>query len=169
MQTKPRAASAGTVTDSFVSSVPYTGRRGETLVIYCTDPRFRKQTHELLTSLGVEDPFVYNIPGGPASLVPIVGFAHKAMKPGVDAVIGNVKRVVLVAHEDCAAYRSEHKVLNRLVTAVLGANVQKIQERHLSEAASLLRTWYPHVTIECFIARLVSGETEQRVKFDPIT
>ncbi len=151
-----------------MSSVPYTGRRGDTLVIYCTDPRFRKQTHELLTSLGVEDPFVYNIPGGPASLVPIVGFAHKAMKPGVDAVIGNVKRVVLVAHEDCAAYRSEHKVLNRLVTAVLGANVQKIQERHLSEAASLLRTWYPHVTIECFIARVVEGGAGQQVKFDKI-
>lgn len=153
-----------------MSSVPYTGKRGDTLVIYCTDPRFRRQTHEFLTTfLGVEDPFVFNIPGGPAAMIPIVGFAHKALKAGVDAIVGNSKRVVLIAHEDCAAYSSEHKVLNRLVTAALGADISQIQSRHLAEAASLLRTWYPHVTIECFIARLVNGGNGQQVRFDRVS
>jgi hypothetical protein len=162
--------SAGTVTNSFVSLVPYTGRRGDTLVIYCTDPRFRKQTHEFLTTfLGVEDPFVVNIPGGPAALIPIVGFAHKALKAGVDAVVGKSKRVVLIAHQDCAAYSAEHKVLSRLVTAALGADIVQLQSRHLKEAADLLRTWYPHVTIECFIARVVSeAENQQFVEFSKI-
>lgn len=150
-----------------VSSIPYTGAHGDTLVIYCADPRFRKQTHELLNDhLQVVDPAVLTLPGGVAPLLPLVGIAHKLVKTWVDMLFKKLalKRIICVAHEDCAAYQTEgkHQVLLNFLFRATGASTQELQHRHLRDAKLTLQTWFSGVAVEVYFASLNAGEDGTR-------
>ena len=159
-----------------VSTIPYTGEIGDTLVIYCTDPRFRQQTHELLHEyLGLRNPLVITVPGGVSLFLPLVGMAFKPMKPLLDLIVRMLKprRIVCVAHEDCAAYHqagSKNPVLNAIIHGTREA-VHDIQHRHLRNARSTFHVWYPGIAVEVYYADIApeAGDGSRHVVFTKIS
>lgn len=154
------------VTGEFVSSVPFTEEWGDTLVIYCTDPRYRRQTHEFLHHhLGLQNPAVVTIPGGVAPLLPLVGFAHKLVKGWLDLLFQNHRpsRIVCIAHEDCAAYKvGKHPILNAVIQYATGKTTHDLQRKHLHDARVTLQTWFHGVTVEVYFAEVRAGADGKR-------
>src|SRR3989338_5209845 len=142
----------------FTSPTPYTGEWGDTLVIYCTDPRFRRQTHEFLNDhLGLEHPAVITIPAGVAPLLPLVGFAHKLAKGWVDLLFEHrrPRRIVCIGHQDCAGYKAgKHKVVNFLFEKATGKTAEEILRKHLADSKGTLEVWFPGVVVEVHYAEL---------------
>jgi hypothetical protein len=155
----------------FVAATPYTGQRSDTVVLYCADSRFRPQTHEFLTQhLGLGSVLTVTIPGGPSPVLPLVGLAHKLVKGWLDELVdvAHVKRVVLVGHEDCAAYlKTNGKVLNFVLRAFSRPSVRELQVKHLREARGSFAVWFPGVAVECWYAEVRPAEdgSGQRVAF----
>lgn len=147
----------------FTASTPFDARKSDTLVIYCADGRFRPQTQEFLTEqLKLDRPITITVPGGVSIFMPLVGFAHKVAKVWLDAFADHTRRIVLIAHEDCAAYRAEHRILQTMVTQIAGKSVQDLQRQHLAAALHTLRAWYPNAAIEAYYAAVVDGTDETR-------
>ncbi len=168
------AAHAQQAPSPFESSVPYTGEWGDALVIYCTDPRYRRQTHELLhDQLGLQHPAVITVPGGVAVLLPLVGIAHKLVKGWLDLLFAKhrPRRIVCVAHQDCAAYgAAKHPVLNFLVKAATGHAMADLQQQHLRQAQTTLATWFPGIPVETYFAEVkAEPDGSHRVAFTPVT
>jgi hypothetical protein len=155
----------------FTASAPFDARKGDTLVIYCADGRFRAQTHEFLTQhLKLDRPVTITVPGGISIFMPIVGFAHKVVKKWLDSFSEHAKRVIVIAHEDCAAYQAEHGILEAVVTRITGSPVKDLQRKHLAGALSMLRVWYPHTKVEAYYAEIVDGESgAKKVIFTQVT
>jgi len=153
--------SSDVVSQEFTSVVPFTEEWGDTLVLYCTDPRYRRQTHEFLHHhLGLQNPAVITIPGGVAPLLPLVGFAHKLAKGWLDLLFQHHRpsRIVCVAHEDCAAYKvGKHQVINAVVQHLTGGTVHDLQRKHLHDARITLQTWFHGVIVEIYFAEVQAG------------
>lgn len=157
----------------FASSVPYGGQWGDTLAIYCSDPRFRQQTLEFLqVHLGLHDPAVITIPAGVAPLLPLVGLAHKLAKGWLDVLIRKHRpaRIVCVAHEDCAGYKhGKNPILNFALEQVTGGDAADLQRKHLLQARGTLRTWFPGVAVEAYYAAVKEDSAGVRqVVFTPV-
>jgi hypothetical protein len=155
---------------AFFAEAPFDARPSATLVIYCADGRFRPQTHEFLTRhLKLDRPVTITVPGGVGVFMPLVGLAHKIAKGWLDAFSEHITRIVVVAHEDCAAYRAEHGILEKVVLRLVGKPVAELQREHLSRAVAQLRVWYPHATTETYYAAVTDGpEGARRVAFTPV-
>lgn len=175
MNPDPKAQLVGAHAPSpeFVSPTPYTGQWGDTLVIYCTDPRFRRQTHDFLHDhLRLEHPAVVTIPAGVAPLLPLVGFAHKLAKGWMDMLVRNHRptRIVCVGHQDCAGYKAvKHPVLSFMLEKVTGASAADLQKKHLRDAKATLGVWFPGVAVEVYYAELRQEGGSQQVVFTAIT
>lgn len=99
---------------AFVATAPFDARPSTALVIYCADGRFRPQMHEFLTGhLQLDRPVTITVPGGVSIFMPLVGLAHKLAKGWLDTFSDQITRIVVIAHEDCAAYRAEHGISRR--------------------------------------------------------
>lgn len=155
----------------FTASALFDARRGDTLVIYCADGRFRAQTHEFLTQhLKLDRPVTITVPGGISIFMPVVGFAHKVVKKWLDSFSEHAMRVVIIAHEDCAAYQAEHGILDAVVTRITGSPVKGLQRQHLAGALRMLGTWYPHAKVEAYYAEIVEDEAgAKKVTFTQVT
>lgn len=152
-------------TGEFTSAIPYTGDWGEELIIYCSDPRYREQTHDLLRHLGIVNPAVITIPAGVAPLLPLVGFAHELIKGLVDLLFSKhrPKRIVVVAHQECAGYGSaKHPILRLALQQATGRTVEDLQCKHLQEAKGTLRTWFPGVAVVTYFAQVKDGPDGSR-------
>ena len=157
----PGASSGGETPAEFVSTVPFSGERGDTFVIYCADARFRAQMQEFLAEhLKLERPTVLALPGGAAPLVPLVGFAHKILKGWLDDLlqVTRFRRILCIAHEDCTAYqKTESKILSRVLEIATGGTVRDKQLKHLRDAKATFETWFPGVPVELYYAETRSG------------
>lgn len=165
--TSPATAPTG---PAFVATAPWDARPSTTLVVYCADGRFRPQTHEFLTQhLKLDRPVTITVPGGIGIFLPLVGLAHKLTKGWLDAFSEQITRIVVVAHEDCAAYRAEHGILEKVVTRIVGRPLGSVQREHLGRALAQLRVWYPHASAETYFASVVDGEEgAKRVAFSAV-
>lgn len=157
-------------TPLFVASASFDARPSKTLVVYCADGRFRPQMHEFLTQhLKLDRPVTITVPGGVAIFMPLVGLAHKLVKGWLDAFSEEVTRIVVIAHEDCAAYKERHGILDKLVTRTLGRPIGQVQQDHLKRALGQLRVWYPHASVETYYADIVDGpDGTKKVAFTAI-
>lgn len=164
------AAAVRAAGPAFTATAPFDARPSRTLVIYCADGRFRPQMHEFLTQhLKLDRPVTITVPGGVSIFMPLVGLAHKLAKGWLDAFSEHITRIVVIAHEDCAAYKAEHGILEKVVTRIAGRPVGDLQREHLSRALAQLRVWYPHASAEVWYADVADGpEGTRRVAFSQI-
>lgn len=156
------------VVKEFISSVPFDGQWGDALAIYCSDPRYRRQTHEFLHNhLGLQNPTVITIPAGVAPLLPLVGLAHKLAKGWLDILFRSHRpaRIVCVAHEDCAGYKhGKNSILNFALERVTGGDAADLQRKHLLQAVATLKIWFHGVAVEAYYAAVKEGQ----VVFTPV-
>ena len=155
------------------SSIPYKEERGDTFVICCVDPRFSRETEEFLAEhLKLEHPTVMAIPGSAAPLLPLVGFAHKLVKGWLDTLLGKIrpKRIVCIAHEDCAAYQTTgNAILNFMFQTATHGTVQDLQRKHLKDAKVTFETWFHGVAVDIYYAEVTSEpDGSKRVTFNKV-
>ena len=147
-------------TQAFESSVPFVSHV-EALCLYCSDGRFVQQTDEFVEKcLGEHAHDRLVVPGGPASLAGDMSVWREADFVGENLRFlqraHDLKRVVLIAHDDCGFYQKK-----------LGVSADGLERRQLDDlrkAGANIRGLAPSVEIVAFLARR-SGD---RVRFEPV-
>ena len=144
---------------TFVSDVPFESERIGAAAIYCSDGRFGDQIDEFLhRGLGFPRYDRVAVPGGPASLADhMVAMRERAaLERQVKFLIEahELRRVVLIAHQDCAFYR--------LVR--LRGSLEQQQVDDLARAEDRIRSFAPGVAVESYFALKMAG----RVWFEPV-
>jgi hypothetical protein len=126
------------------------------LVFHCSDPRYQAGFHDFLRNeLGLERYALVAVPGGPQFLT-LSEFLPKFAWTGWRWVkflgnLGNARRVVLIAHEDCRWY------MEGLFGASPG-NLREKQLKDLQHAAAGLRERFPNIAPELYYARMDDGK-----------
>jgi hypothetical protein len=128
----------------------------DTLCLYCSDGRFAVQTAEFLVARagqGVCDRLV--VPGGPGSLAggPAVWREGEVLAESVRFLqrAHDLKRVILVAHEDCGFYQGR-------LGLDPGPGMQTHQLEDLRKAVARVRGFASAVEVEAYFARILSGQ-----------
>jgi len=147
--------------DAFVSHVPFSSKRVQAAAVYCSDGRFGEQIDDFLENgLGLPRYDRLAVPGGAACLASHfdtyreeeAALAH--LKFLVD--VHGLRRVVLIAHQDCAFY------LERLKTSPLQLGIQ--QRDDLQKAIARVHRLAHHLMVETYLAR----QEGQNICFEPV-
>ena len=133
---------------------PKTHEVGTALVVHCSDHRFRRAFDQFIDqTLAIAEYDRIAIPGGPQFLValdylPKFSWVGNRWTRFLLEAHG-LKRVVLIAHEDCAWYRHVH-----------GSHVEleARQRADLHRAREQLREILPGVAVETYLATLHEGK-----------
>ena len=151
----------------YASSLPWDGTRPDTVIITCVDGRwyhhFQEFAREHLNA-GPRTDFVC-VPGGiePLTLFDLIpkdfSFLRRRMESLVEA--HGTRRIVAVAHEDCAWYRARK-------IGPIQVDFRDRQIADLRRAAARLRQMFPDVEVSTYFARLARS-TPERVIFDRVS
>ena len=150
----------------FESTIPWNPVRPDTVIISCTDGRWRAQIQEFANTCLKADLHAdfLGVPGGiePLTLVDLVpkdfNFFRRRLESLVEA--HGTKRIVAIAHQDCTWYR-ERKLFPFTI------DLRERQIADLKRVAAWLRETLPDVKIETYFARLEGGNPE-RVVFEAV-
>ena len=146
---------------AYQSSVPFDLRRIQAAAVYCSDGRFGEQVDDLLQNalkLPGYDRLV--VPGGGACLA-----SHFSTYREEEAAMAqlrflveshSLKRVVLIAHEDCGFYTA------RLHISPL--QLEARQREDLEQAVSRVRGLMHGLTVTAYFAR----KQGERICFEPL-
>jgi hypothetical protein len=100
----------------YTSPRPWNDIRPHTLVVCCSDGRYRPHLEEFVNSLVCERPDVIALPGGPANADGwSSSFDHARVfdeSLGLLLASHDLQEVWLVAHEGCSYYRHKHPSLD---------------------------------------------------------
>ena len=173
----PKAAADGTSTGSrpasgqaaegtYEASAAWDAERPDTLVICCSDGRWRASTQEFvqhhLSGEGHAD--LVMVPGGiePLTLLDLLPKDFSFLRRRLEALVEThgTRRIVAIAHEDCGWYR------HRRVGPV-AVDLRERQVTDLKRAGARLRSMFPGVQVETWYARL-SDATTPRVVFEKV-
>lgn len=135
------------------------------LVVFCGDPRFQapvKQFLEKELGLAEGDFVALGVAGGAASLN--VGdvrpkeakYVREAISFYLDC-FGEISRIVLINHEDCAKYRAFEESLP-LFSHFFGGLIEKQKADLKNSALSLLRLAGKPITVESYYAAFANPE-----------
>ena len=126
----------------------------DTIVIHCSDPRFQTAFQRFVgEELGVEAAIPIVVPGGVHDLVsPARVKAARQLWAHVEFMArrDQVRRVILLNHEDCQWYRKWSALTRRTV----GDDIAT----HLLEAAKTLASRKFGVEVDSFLAKIEDGE-----------
>jgi carbonic anhydrase len=148
----------------FESGVPWNPDRPDTVIISCVDGRWRAQIQDFTVNYLKADLHAdfLAVPGGiePLTLFDLVPKDFNFLKRRLESLIAShgTKRVVAIAHEDCAWYKERR----------LGPFTVDLRERQIADlkrVASRLRETFPDLTIETYFARHDTRNAE-RVVFE---
>jgi hypothetical protein len=149
----------------YETSLPWDPERPETVVITCVDGRWYRHFQEFAhvhLQAGPCTDFVA-VPGGiePMTLIDLVPKDFNFFRRRVSSVIEahGTRRIVAIAHQDCAWYRSRH--------FLSATEMRDKQIDDLRRAAAKLREMFDGVVVETYFARL-SGTTPEKVVFDVV-
>jgi hypothetical protein len=146
----------------YVATTPWNGQRPGSLVVCCSDGRWHTQVEEFIRTIVSDRPDLYVVPGGPAGLTvwsSSLDEAHVAEKSfRFLAEQHQLHAVWLIAHADCAYYRTKYHPHNNEF-------IVRRQREDLRRAAETIRRWYPHITVHQIFAR----REESRVLFTPLS
>jgi hypothetical protein len=145
---------------TFVSDIPFEAERIGAAAVYCSDGRYGDQIDEFLhAGLGFPRYDRVAVPGGPASLADhmIVMRERAALERQVKFLVEahELRRVVLIAHQDCAFYR---------LVRVRAGSLEQQQVDDLARAAGRIREFAPGVAVDAYFALKMAG----RVWFEPV-
>jgi hypothetical protein len=139
----------------------------DTLAIHCGDYRFQQAFHEFLTAtLKLGEAYdLMVLPGGPLSLTHQLSHSedtHSARKWTRFFIDNhNIKRVILIQHQDCGWYKSMSSKLHD------PANLRQRQEQDLTRAAEVLKETFPNLNlrVELYVA---SWDADDHITIDSI-
>ncbi len=114
------------------------------LLVACSDGRVAPALNDLQRRLHIEDADRLLAPGGPLGLTR-TGAERRVAKDSVSQIVKfhDIRRIVLVSHQDCFAYER--------VLGGLGFDQQRILERDLLRVKADLEHDYLGVTVECYV------------------
>lgn len=147
----------------YTSSIPWVNAKADCLVVCCSDHRFEDPTRDfLIHGLGFQNPHVLQWPSGvciASPLAVLTGSLPKAFDLLFQKAIKvtHATTLVLVAHEDCGAYKDD-KLVNKIARRFMGKSVREIQIMHLQEAVRGLRPTLRGVSVVGFYADVVEGD-----------
>lgn len=163
------------VRDGFTATTPFHPEPADVLVICCSSEKFELQHQELIAALGYNMPHFIQVPGGPASLyglAAIKGFMAKAMGMFVDKAIEliGVKHVILIAHEECGAYKSgRNMVISELTQRLAGKGTKEAQLEHLRKASREVQSRLGRgITVTTYYGNIVEEGGHRLIHFEPI-
>jgi hypothetical protein len=114
------------------------------LLVACSDGRVAPALDDLQRRLHIEDADRMLVPGGPLALTR-TGAERRVAKDSVSQIVQfhDIRRIVLVSHQDCFAYERS--------LGGLGFDQQRILERDLRRVKADLEHDYLGVTVECYV------------------
>lgn len=141
----------------FTSSIPWVDDHADCVVVTCSDHRFRAQTEEFISTLGFVSPHILSWPSGATIANPLaamMGFLAKAFDRLFEKAVSaaGTARIILVAHEDCAAYKGESKIVSVAARSLGRKTVREIQIQHLRDAAGRLQHFLRGALVQAFYA-----------------
>jgi len=126
-------------------------------------------------ALGYTMPHFIQVPGGPASLyglAAVSGFLTKAMGAFVDKAVDllGVKELILIAHEDCGAYKAGRvEVLAQLTRRLSGKNMKNVQIEHLQKGARDLQARAGHgIEVLAFYGSILDNGSFKQIRYEPV-
>ena len=150
----------------FESREYWDGVRPETTIITCVDGRWYHHFQEFARDYlkaGYRTDFVA-VPGGiePLTLADLMPKDFNFFRRRLEGLIAShgTKRIVAIAHQDCAWYQSR-----RLGPMTLDIPARQIAD--LRRAASRLREMFDGVSVEVYFARK-AGTTPEKVVFEAV-
>jgi len=150
----------------YESSEPWNPGRPDTVIISCTDGRWRGHIQEFALNHLKADPHadVLAVPGGiePLTLVDHVPKDFNFFRRRLESLVEGhgTKRIVAIAHQDCGWYRTRTVLSLKL-------DLRERQTADLRRAAARLREMLPGVVVETYFARL-DGRDPPHVVFEAV-
>jgi hypothetical protein len=133
----------------FAAATPWSDQRPGALVVCCSDGRWHAQIEEFIHTFVSERPDLYVVPGGPAGLsvwsssFDEARFAEKSFRFLADQ--HQLKSVWLIAHADCAYYRTKyHPHDDEFIIRRQCEDVQR--------AVETIGRWYPQIGVHQIFA-----------------
>ena len=145
----------------YESRIPYDQARIHAGAIYCSDGRMGEHFDDFLQNgLGLPRYDRVALPGGPACLAGHAQ-AHLEEQGVIDELkflveVHGLKRIVLIAHENCAFYATRLELRER--------RMELVQRADLVRAAAYVVRVTGLARVDAFFARRV----EDRVMFEPV-
>src|SRR5688572_4770752 len=143
---------------AFVAATPWTGQRPGALVVCCSDGRWHSQVQEFIRTFVSDRPDLYVVPGGPAGLTLWSSSFDEAHVAETSfrflADQHQLRTVFLIAHADCAYYRSKYHPHDN-------AFIVRRQTEDLRRATETIIRWYPSITVH----EIFAHREEKRVLF----
>jgi hypothetical protein len=126
------------------------------LLIACSDGRVAPALDALQHRLHIEDADLLLLPGGPLALTR-TGAERRVTRDQVSLQLEfhDIRRIVLVSHQDCLAYER--------ALGGLGFDQQRILARDLLRVKADLENDYLGVDVECYV--IPWHETAERASF----
>jgi carbonic anhydrase len=116
----------------------------ETLLIGCSDGRIARRLDALLADLGQPEANRMLVPGGVLPLTRPGSERRVALSCVREVVeVHDVRLIVLVAHQECAAYQR--------ALGGMGFDQVELLARDLRKAKTLLETEFPGVDVSCYL------------------
>ena len=114
------------------------------LLVACSDGRVAPALDDLQRRLHIEDADRLLLPGGPLALTR-TGAERRVTKDSVSQIVQfhDIRRIVLVSHQDCFAYER--------ALGGLGFDQQRILERDLLRVKADLEHDYLGAEVECYV------------------
>jgi len=114
------------------------------LLIACSDGRVAQALADLQQRLRIEDADRMLVPGGPLALTK-TGAERRVARDCVGEIVSthDVRRIVLVSHQDCFAYER--------ALGGLGFDQREILERDLRRVRADLEHEHLGVEVECYV------------------
>jgi hypothetical protein len=139
----------------YTSSIPFDVNRVRAAALYCSDGRFGEQVDELLHH-GLQLPRYDRlaVPGGAACLAGHF-YAYREEEAVIEQfrfllTVHQVRRVVLIAHENCAFYTERLRVTP--------AMLESKQLEDMAKAIQRVQQFGLKVKIDALFARLIDGK-----------
>lgn len=119
------------------------GHHTDSVVISCMDFRFRHQVNAWIESeLGSAD--LIAAAGASKCLTDSESQAFILKQIGLAAALHQAKTVVVIDHLDCGAFGGSRKY-------PVAADEARVHEKHLREAALIIRKSYPALTVKLYL------------------
>jgi carbonic anhydrase len=134
----------------FTATAPWSGQRPGALVVCCSDGRWHTQVEEFIRTLVSDRPDLYVVPGGPAGLCAWSSSIDEARVAERSfrflAEQHQLQSVWLIAHEDCAYYRTKYQPHNRDF-------IVRRQCEDVKRVADTIAHWYPQIEVRQVFAQ----------------
>lgn len=150
----------------YESSEPWSPGRPDTVIISCTDGRWRAHIQEFALTHLKADPHadILAVPGGiePLTLVDLIPKDFSFFRRRLESLVEGhgTRRIVAIAHQDCGWYRTRTILSMKF-------DLRERQIADLRRAAARLREMLPGVVVETYFARLDAGNPP-RVVFEAV-